>query len=85
MGENRITTHADEGGSGYGYVTIFEKLKKYNASLYITEHEPDTYRYAKRIDIRFDGMLNYNITSYRSMLIDEHKKYYSPVLLNTYR
>lgn len=70
LGMNRITTHADEGGSGYGYVTIFEKLNICDASLIITEYEPIYFLYSKCITIRFDGKGAYMINSYRAEIIN---------------
>ena len=37
IGQRRITSHQNAGGSGIGLMTLFEILKKSNASLHITE------------------------------------------------
>jgi len=41
LGLQKATTHADEGGSGMGYLTIFKILEKNKASLTITEFTPE--------------------------------------------
>jgi C4-dicarboxylate-specific signal transduction histidine kinase len=49
LGLVKSTTHADTGGSGIGYMTIFEILRKYAASLTITEYIPENYAFTKSI------------------------------------
>jgi C4-dicarboxylate-specific signal transduction histidine kinase len=71
LGKMRITSHANEGGSGRGYETIFETMKEYGASLIITEYEPESHQYVKRVSLRFDGKENYTVKSYRAKLIKE--------------
>lgn len=55
MGRNRITTHAAEGGSGIGLMTLFEILNKYNASFCLDEI-PETEGYNKLIKLTFDNL-----------------------------
>jgi len=55
LGVEKSTTHADTGGSGIGYMTIFEILKESAASLTITEYAPENYAFAKAVKVRFDG------------------------------
>ena len=64
LGEKPITTHLDEGGSGYGYMTVFEILKSCGASLTITEYEAGIY--SKCVTIRFDKKAKYIIKTYRA-------------------
>ena len=61
----RVTTHADNGGSGIGFMTTFETLKKAYASLIITEIENKT-PFSKSVSFRFDGLSSFVIQSYRA-------------------
>ena len=65
LGLERVTTHADTGGSGIGFMTTFETLRKAYASLIITEFENKT-PFTKSVSFRFDGENAYIIHSYRS-------------------
>lgn len=65
LGLERVTTHADTGGSGIGFMTTFETLKKAYASLIITEFENQT-PFTKSVSFRFDGENAFIIHSYRS-------------------
>lgn len=53
-GIERITTHADTGGSGIGMMTTYELCQKYSASFDI-EQIQDESPYRKYVAIRFDG------------------------------
>lgn len=55
LGKKRITTHRETGGSGIGMFTLFEILRKYNASFRLDE-KPDKLPYTKCITIAFDGL-----------------------------
>jgi len=66
LGVARVTSHPDDGGSGYGYETIFELLNEYGASLIITEYEPVPYAYSKNIAVFFDGKADFIIKSFRA-------------------
>ena len=66
LGFKKSTTHADTGGSGIGYMTIFEILNESGASLSITEYAPEIYAFTKSIKIRFDGNSEYTISSFRA-------------------
>lgn len=57
-GKERITTHADTGGSGIGMMTIHELCQKYNASFY-TQPLQDMLPYHKYICIQFDGLCTF--------------------------
>ena len=64
LGKERVTTHADNGGSGIGFMTTFETLRKSYATLIITEFENKT-PFSKSVSIRFDGNTTFIIQSYR--------------------
>ena len=64
LGKERVTTHADNGGSGIGFMTTFETLRKSYASLIITEFANKT-PFSKSVSIRFDGNTTFIIQSYR--------------------
>lgn len=66
LGTRRITTHANNGGTGIGFMTTFETLKEYKASLIIEEYDSNTTDYTKSIIIRFDNLNEYIIRSYRA-------------------
>jgi signal transduction histidine kinase len=68
LGLKRITTHADEGGSGIGFMTTFETLRETGASLIITEYAKSAgkSKYTKNITIRFDNNNAFIIRSYRA-------------------
>ena len=65
LGKERVTTHADSGGSGIGFMTTFETLRKAYASLMITELANKT-PFSKSVSIIFDGENSFIIQSYRS-------------------
>lgn len=72
LGIEKATTHKDEGGNGFGFITVFEILKDTKASLIIEEkHEEIESDYTKNIIIRFDGKNEYKIVSYRADKIKE--------------
>lgn len=70
LGLERVTTHKDIGGSGIGFMTTFETLKKSNASLIITEYKTKT-PFSKSITFRFDGLNIFIINSYRADLLKQ--------------
>jgi len=61
LGKERASTYLDNGGSGIGYVTIFEILHEHNASLIITEYPPKKFGFVKTIAVRFDGAGTFDI------------------------
>lgn len=68
LGKMPITTHADNGGTGFGFMNTFDTLKKYNASLIINElNPPCSDNYTKSIVIRFDDIHEFKINSYRNV------------------
>ena len=75
LGLERVTTGADRGGSGIGFMTTFETLDETKASLIITEYPVDDNRqYTKCVTIKFDGKHQYKICSYRAKEIKEYSK-----------
>ncbi len=74
LGEEQVTTHANTGGSGIGFMTTFETLKECKASLVIEEYNPETTNYTKSVTIKFDGRNEYKIISYRAEKIKENIK-----------
>jgi len=65
LGTERVTTHADTGGSGIGFMITFETMRKYGASLIISEKQPSAADYTKSVTIRFEGNNRYTIETYR--------------------
>ena len=66
LGIKPSTTHADDGGTGMGWMNTFDTLKKYKASLIIDEYgKPVEYNFTKVIKIVFDNRNEYKIESYR--------------------
>lgn len=65
LGKESVTTHADNGGSGIGFMTTFQTLRKAYASLIITEFEKKT-PFSKSVSFRFDGLSAFVIKSYRA-------------------
>lgn len=70
LGRERVTTHADSGGSGIGFMTTFETLNKAYASLIITEFD-STMPFTKSVAFRFDGESSFIIQSHRSEELKE--------------
>jgi len=71
LGLQKASTRLDEGGSGIGYMTIFEILNECNAGLIITEYKPSESLFTKSVTIRFDNNSEYSIKTYRA---DELRK-----------
>ena len=70
LGMERVTTHAESGGSGIGFMTTFETLNKAYASLIITEFD-STMPFTKSVAFRFDGESSFIIQSHRSEELKE--------------
>jgi signal transduction histidine kinase len=69
LGKRKTTTRTREGGSGIGYMEIFKILNEYNASLTITEYEPEQSYFTKSVSIRFDKKAEYILHTYRAEAI----------------
>lgn len=66
LGKKPSTTHADEGGTGMGFMNTFDTLKKCKASLVIDEiGKPSKENFTKVIMIKFDGKDEFRVESYR--------------------
>lgn len=74
LGLEATTTHKDEGGTGIGFMTTFETLKKYNASLVIDEINFNNSNFSKSINIVFDGKHEYVVCSSRTEEIKKKDK-----------
>ena len=66
LGKKPSTTHAEEGGTGLGFMNTFDTLRKHNASLIIKEiSKPCKNNYTKVLMIKFDGKNNFQVKSYK--------------------
>lgn len=65
LGKERVTTHAENGGSGIGFMATFETLRKAHASLIITEFE-NKIPFSKSVSFMFNGENSFIIKSYRA-------------------
>lgn len=66
LGKKPSTTHADEGGTGMGFMNTFDTLRKYEASLIINElNKPNKDNYTKVLIFKFDKKNEFEIISYR--------------------
>ena len=66
LGKKPCTTHANEGGTGMGFMNTFDTLKKCNASLIIEEYnEPSKDNYTKVLKIKFNNKNEFEIKTYR--------------------
>ena len=66
LGKKPCTTHAEDGGTGFGFMNTFDTLKKYKASLVIKElSKPCKSNYTKIVIIKFDEENNFEIESYK--------------------
>ena len=66
MGIQKATSHLQSGGSGIGLMTLFEILRKHNASLIIEEFRPSPDSLTKSIKIRFDNKSQFELLTYRA-------------------
>ena len=74
LGKERITTHKETGGSGIGFMTTFDTLRKAKGSLIIEEYDSKNSSYTKSVNIIFDGKNEYRIYSYRAEEIKKQNK-----------
>jgi len=65
LGLKKITTHADNGGSGIGLTTAFEIFKKHSASFLIEEFPGEYPLFTKKVSVKFDNMNQYLIKTVR--------------------
>lgn len=71
LGQERITTHADSGGSGIGIKTLFEIKRKYQASIILCETVNGTGAFSKNISVIFNQQGQFIVKSDRA---DELRK-----------
>jgi uncharacterized coiled-coil protein SlyX len=65
LGDAPVTSRANFGGSGIGFMSTFEAMKKLNASIYIKEFDPLlNYPFTKQIKLIFDGRCEYTVDAY---------------------
>lgn len=68
LGKKPSTTHANEGGTGMGFMNTFDTLRKCKASLIIEEYnKPSKDNYTKALLIKFDNKNEFKIKSYRTL------------------
>lgn len=66
LGQKPCSTHLDNGGTGMGFMNIFDTLRKIKSSITINEINcPSKDNYTKFICITFDNKQFFKITSYR--------------------
>jgi signal transduction histidine kinase len=75
LGAERVTTHADSGGTGIGFMTTFETMRECGASLIINEKAPGSAGFTKSVTIRFDGKNQYIIKTYRPQAFPASDRY----------
>jgi len=75
LGTAHVTTHADKGGSGIGFMTTFETMREYNASLVVNEQEKSSADYYKSVSVRFNNKNQYIIETYRPDDFLESERY----------
>lgn len=66
LGKKPSTTHAENGGTGMGFMNTFDTLRQYQASMIIHEYgKPCAENFTKVIQIKFDKKEEFKICSYR--------------------
>lgn len=63
LGLEPVSSHKDTGGTGMGFFTSFETLKKCRASIIISEYKDNIY--SKKISFIFDGKNDFIIKTHR--------------------
>lgn len=70
IGKKPITTHANSGGTGMGFMNTFETLNKTKASLIINEiGKPCEDNYTKVLIFKFDNKNEYRVDSYKDKIM----------------
>ena len=70
LGKKPITTHADTGGTGMGFMNTFDTLNKTKASLIINEiGKPCEDNYTKVIIFKFDKQNEFKVNSYKNEVV----------------
>jgi hypothetical protein len=65
LGTELVTTYAETGGNGIGFIRTFETMRECGASLIIAEKASRDEDYTKSVTIRFDSKNRYIIETYR--------------------
>ena len=67
LGKKPITTHADSGGTGMGFMNTFDTLNRIKASLIINEiGKPSIDNYTKVLIFKFDNKNEFIVNSYKN-------------------
>lgn len=70
LGKKPITTHADSGGTGMGFMNTFDTLNKTKASLIINEiGKPCIDNYTKVLIFKFDYKNEFIVNSYKNKIV----------------
>ena len=69
LGVEKMSTRMDDGGSGIGYITIFDILRECRASLVITEYKPRQSDFTKSVNVCFDGNCAYTVNNIKQRKI----------------
>ena len=70
LGKKPITTHADTGGTGMGFMNTFDTLNKTKASLIINEiGNPCEDNYTKVLIFKFDNQNEFKVNSYKNEVV----------------
>jgi len=70
LGKKPITTHADSGGTGMGFMNTFDTLNRTKASLIINEiGKPCIDNYTKVLIFKFDNKNEFIVNSYKNEVI----------------
>ena len=70
LGKKPITTHADTGGTGMGFMNTFDTLNKTKASLIINEiGKPCEDNYTKVLIFKFDNQNEFKLNSYKNEVV----------------
>ena len=70
LGKKPITTHADTGGTGMGFMNTFDTLNKTKASLIINEiGKPCEDNYTKVLIFKFDNQNEFKVNSYKDEVV----------------
>ncbi|MCL1807613.1 MAG: hypothetical protein FWG31_07935 [Oscillospiraceae bacterium] len=75
LGTERVTTRAETGGSGEGFMKTFETMRECGASLIISEKARNSAVHTKSVTIRFDGKGQYIIETHRPDQIPQSDRY----------
>jgi len=73
LGTERVTTHADSGGSGVGFMKTFDTMRECGASLIIRENRGGVF--SKSVTVRFNGLNQYIIETYRPGGLPKSNRY----------